>query len=116
MRVLVCGGRTLDSEQVCKWLEDNLRSLVGKPTFIIDGGAPGADLGAFIFTARRGYLGKSYHEVWNKYQDDSGPIRNQHILSDSKPDVVVAFPGASGTLDMKARAREMGIRVIEAHL
>jgi hypothetical protein len=30
--------------------------------------------------------------------------------------VVVAFPGASGTLDMKARAREMGIRVIEAYL
>lgn len=43
----------------------------------------------------------------------AGPIRNQRMLNEGKPDLVVAFPGGRGTEDMKKLARRAGIEVLE---
>lgn len=40
-------------------------------------------------------------------------MRNQRMLDIGEPDVVVAFPGGSGTADMVDRARRAGVEVIE---
>jgi len=50
---------------------------------------------------------------WSKHGRAAGPIRNQEMIDECKPDLVVAFPGGRGTADMVRRAKAAGIRVIE---
>ncbi len=38
-------------------------------------------------------------------------IRNQQMLKDHTPDLLVAFPGGSGTANMIERARLAGIEI-----
>jgi hypothetical protein len=42
----------------------------------------------------------------------AGPIRNQRMLVEGKPDLVVAFPGGKGTAGMVTLARNAGVDVI----
>jgi len=35
------------------------------------------------------------------------------MLKDGRPDIVLAFPGGTGTADMMRRARAAGVRVVE---
>jgi hypothetical protein len=44
------------------------------------------------------YIG--YPADWGKYGNSAGPIRNQQMLEEERPDMVVAFPGNNGTQDM----------------
>ena len=46
------------------------------------------------------------------YGKAAGPIRNQQMLDEGKPDVVIAFPGASGTADMINRAGLTNVPVV----
>jgi hypothetical protein len=48
---------------------------------------------------------------WNTHGRAAGPIRNQRMLDEVKPELVVAFPGGRGTADMVRRAREAGVNV-----
>lgn len=49
--------------------------------------------------------------ITQKYGKSAGPIRNQTMLDDGKPDLVLAFPGGRGTADMVAKAEKHGIPV-----
>jgi hypothetical protein len=40
--------------------------------------------------------------------------RNQQMLDEGRPDLVVAFPGGAGTANMVKLARAIGCEVIEA--
>ena len=51
---------------------------------------------------------------WDKYGVSAGPIRNQKMIDEGKPDLVFAFPGGRGTTDMIRRAAVAGIRVVRA--
>ena len=110
MRILVCGGRDFfDYPYVC----EVLKKYEGKATVVITGSGRGADklgeewaddweLPLLRFPANWEYFGKA-----------AGPIRNQQMLDEGKPDVVVAFPGGRGTADMVRRAKSAGVRVEE---
>jgi hypothetical protein len=37
---------------------------------------------------------------WERLGRKAGPIRNQRMLEEGKPDLVVAFPGGTGTAGM----------------
>jgi hypothetical protein len=50
---------------------------------------------------------------WEKYGKAAGPIRNQQILVEGKPDLVVAFQGGRGTANMVSRAQQAGVPVVE---
>jgi hypothetical protein len=50
---------------------------------------------------------------WGQYGAPAGPIRNKTMLTQGRPDVVLAFPGGTGTADMKRQARRAGVRVVE---
>ena len=43
----------------------------------------------------------------------AGPERNARMLAEGRPDLVVAFPGGTGTADMVRRAKAAGVRVVE---
>lgn len=43
----------------------------------------------------------------------AGSLRNQQMLDEGQPALVVAFPGGTGTENMKRIARSAGVRVLE---
>ena len=49
---------------------------------------------------------------WSEYGKAAGAIRNQQMLDEGTPDLVVAFPGGNGTLDMVRRSQRAGIKVL----
>lgn len=83
---------------------------------IIHGGATGADTAADEWAVVN-WTGltefKVTPEEWKHLGRAAGPIRNQRMIDEGKPDLVVAFPGGTGTADMVRRAKRAGIEVIE---
>ena len=97
-------------------------------TFLINGGASGADTLSTLWALENQVSFREYRAEWNDldapnarikytwgkpYNANAGFDRNQKMLDEGKPDVVVAFPGGSGTADMVKRAKEAGVEVIE---
>ncbi len=62
---------------------------------------------AFIWLRLRGIPREPY-EVrqgeWDEIGKKAVPLRNQRMLDEGNPDLVVAFPGGGGTKDMVRRA------------
>lgn len=112
MRVLVCGGRHYeDAARVASELHK-----LG-PSRIIEGGATGADYCAAHWAAKAGVPIDTFAADWREHGKAAGPVRNQRMLDEGKPDIVVAFPGGRGTADMVRRAKAAGVpvREIEPH-
>lgn len=118
MNVLVCGGRAYPDKAFVYRALDALHRKHGI-TGIIQGGAGtgyGDNVkGADIFGAEWGWdhgipVG-TYNADWERYGGRAGPLRNQEMLDDGKPDCVVAFPGGRGTKDMVDRALKAGVPV-----
>lgn len=111
MRLLVCGGRNFDDFGRLNRQLDALARAQENLT-IIHGGARGADTMAGNWANRWGHAVLVFRADWNKYGDRAGPIRNQRMLDEGKPDIVVAFPGGRGTADMVRRAQKAGVKVV----
>lgn len=110
MRVLVCGGRNYTNREAIFGALHALAEQHGWLT-VIEGGAAGADWLAGEW-ARLCYHGLVTIEAdWKKHGNAAGPIRNEQMLTSTKPDMVLAFPGGRGTADMIARARKAGVEV-----
>jgi hypothetical protein len=111
-RVLVCGGRNYSNAMsVGSWL-GGIRRDHGIAA-IIEGGATGADKLARFYGEYAGIPVVTFNADWNAHGRAAGPLRNQRMIEEGKPDLVVAFPGGRGTADMVRRAREAGIEVVE---
>lgn len=106
-RVLVCGGRTFDN-----WnMVHRELSKIG-PSVVIQGGARGADALAAKWADHNGVPLVTYPALLSRGRK-AGPERNAFMLADSRPDLVLAFPGGRGTVDMVSRAKAAGLEVIE---
>lgn len=118
MRVLVCGGRDFTDASMLWGALDRLLNPEGEPLpppghVLIHGGARGADLLADAW-AIANWVDVDMHPAdWRAYGKGAGHIRNQRMLDEGKPDLVVAFPGGRGTADMVRRARKAGVTVKE---
>jgi hypothetical protein len=112
MKVLVCGGREFDNEQM---VENVLSSIhgSGRITRLINGGARGADKLAWGWANRHGVFPAVYKAQWDEHGPAAGPIRNSKMLKVEEPDLVVAFPGGVGTADMVKKAHSAGVPVID---
>lgn len=113
MRVLVCGGRDYsDTEAAYRFLtrEHKRRGF----DVVIEGDARGADRIAGFWARKNGVDNLKFRADWKGHGRAAGPIRNQKMLTDGKPDLVIAFPGGRGTEDMIRRAKEAGIEVVTA--
>lgn len=117
MRVLVCGGRDYKipegrTNPVGEAL-DGLWLAHNRSVTIIEGGAKGVDALAREWARKMSCPLETYFADWDEHGKAAGPIRNQRMIDEGKPDLVVAFPGGRGTADMVRRARAAGIEVIE---
>lgn len=112
MRVLVCGGRNYDDLVGVSLVLDTMH--VQRPfTALIEGGAKGADVCAATWAWHVGVPIERFPADWTTHGKAAGPIRNQRMIDEGKPDLVVAFPGGRGTADMVRRAKAAGIKVVE---
>jgi YspA, cpYpsA-related SLOG family len=110
MRVLICGGRQFEDAGFLWQAMDNIHAR--QPiSEVIAGGAAGADTLGASWALERGIPCRVFMADWEKLGRSAGPIRNQVMLDEGRPDLVVAFPGHHGTADMVKRAREAGVPV-----
>ena len=140
MRLLVCGGRhysnykhvrqgKVTQEQFMaeyRVVDDAIAEALGwvstddmdtwlppKDTVIISGAAGGVDTSAIDWAVVNWVEWEEYPANWEKDGKAAGPIRNQQMLDEGKPDKVLAIRGGKGTADMVRRAKKAGIPVIE---
>lgn len=131
MRVLVCGGRDYNNYGRVEQVLDGIHKGTSGPiTCIIEGGAKGADMSGTMWSCKRGIIEHEKHiALWDDmtvegavpkhrangrlYNVVAGFQRNQRMIDEGKPNLVVAFPGGKGTADMVSRARAARIPVLE---
>lgn len=109
MRILVCGDRN--------WTDKDLIGSVinqfSNVECVIEGEASGADSLAREVAYDLGIRVLKFPALWHLHGKAAGPIRNQQMLDEGKPDWVVAFHDdidrSNGTRDMLNRAIKAGI-------
>lgn len=127
MRLLVCGDRNWDDWE---FIFDTLELFPASIELIIEGEAHGADVIARQWAISAMIPYDPYPAHWRhteKCEPDckrvigkpAGPIRNQQMIDDGKPDAVIAFHddigNSRGTKDMVTRARKAGIPTAVFH-
>jgi hypothetical protein len=122
MRVLVCGGRDYTHRKIIDAFLFGLAHIEVE-LVVMEGGAMGADL--FAGEWAEDFLPDGNHlrfpANWKMHGKGAGPRRNQRMLAEGQPDMVLAFVSkplaeSIGTADMVRRARAAGVpvHVIEA--
>lgn len=113
LRLLVCGGRDfVDREAAFRYLDGWVEGGA-KVDVVIHGAARGADTLAGEWAAARGIPVLEFPADWKTHGKKAGPIRNQQMLDEGKPNFVVAFPGGAGTADMVGRAKAAGLPTMQ---
>ena len=112
MKILVCGGRNYWNREELYRVLDAIHKA-GPVTHAIHGGATGADSLVGQWCASLGVECTAYPADWKEYGKAAGPIRNQQMLNQGCPDVVIAFRGGAGTADMVRKAQKAGIKVVD---
>ena len=110
-RVLVCGGRDFtDSRMMARVLDEMT------PQTIIHGAAKGADSLAGRYARSRHIPCREFPVNWHDRRGNYNPKaafdRNQQMLNEGNPTLVVAFPGGGGTRHMVRISREQGFQVL----
>jgi ribA/ribD-fused uncharacterized protein len=107
MKLLVSGGRDFDDVE---FIVTHLNRLHKARTItqLIHGAAKGVDTIAAFWADESGILPRPFPAEWVEYgRHRAGPIRNQQMLDEGRPDALFAFPGGSGTADMVERAEKV---------
>ena len=112
MKVLVCGGRAYtDASTIGTVLNDVHESR--KIDILIEGGASGADKRAREWARSNGIHVATVDALWGgPLGKNAGPARNEAMLR-LIPDLVVAFPGGTGTASMVRIASQAGVEVLQ---
>lgn len=113
IKLLVTGGRDYDNQERVFQVLDKIHAEK-KITELCHGAARGADSLADRWAQERSVTCQSFPVTgaqWNTYGKAAGVLRNQQMLEEFSPDLVVEFPGGSGTQDMVKRAKRRGVPV-----
>ncbi len=112
MKVLVCGGREYDNLQQFFDVMDLVQIKHGTITTVVHGDAKGADFIARLWTIHNSRVERRMPADWKNLGRGAGHARNQDMLAEL-PDMVIAFPGGTGTADMVRRSKAASIYVHE---
>ena len=112
-RVIVCGSRNFSDHTLLVKAFDEITGADLTVPIIITGAAPGADALAEFEAHRRDWWVWACPADWNQWGKVAGPKRNQRMLEQTNPDLVIAFPleGSKGTWDLVNRANFLSIPV-----
>ena len=108
MKVLICGSRYFQNRTL---LDKTLSQF--DITEVIEGEAAGADILARLWAQEHNIPVQKFPAEWDKYGRFAGPIRNKQMLTEGKPDFVIAFlhPESRGTKNMIDQATKAGLKV-----
>ena len=115
-RVLVCGSRNFNDYGLLAAKLDEVRDRLGDvPMRVVSGAARGADSLAAKWAQQRGVPCDEYPADWDRHGKSAGYRRNEQMLTEGDPHIVVAFPqGESrGTRQMMRIAAEARVAVEE---
>tara|TARA_Y100000310_G_scaffold335913_1_gene419132 strand:+ start:427 stop:834 length:408 start_codon:yes stop_codon:yes gene_type:complete len=119
LRVLVCGGRDYSNVErlykVLDWVDGSWESAesTGPISTIISGHARGADQLAEKYANEKNIPLEIYPAQWDVHGKSAGVIRNQEMLDEGLPDLVVAFPGGKGTAHMVKIAQKANVMMLQ---
>lgn len=109
-RVCVSGGRTfMDQAFVWDHLDMIHRSPEGRIEHIGFGCATGVDELALGWALSNNIPWVRYEADWDRWGSAGGSIRNIVMLEHFAPDVLLVFPGGTGTTHCTRSARKRGI-------
>lgn len=114
MRVLICGGRDFTDMARVESALSRFSSLHGSPSLVIHGAARGADSLGALWATRNKIPTRAFPANWSLHGKMAGFIRNRLMITEGKPDHVIAFPGGTGTAHMVRISREAGLPVFQA--
>jgi hypothetical protein len=103
VKIAVTGGRTYTDEAMVRRALELFRDVT-----LLVGDAAGADALARAYGKSAGWDIEVFVAEWDVYGPSAGPLRNAEILK-WEPDVLLAFPGGSGTANMIEQARRAGV-------
>jgi hypothetical protein len=111
MRVLVVGGRHFeDADKVHRELVRlNWQKPIG---VLIHGSVTGVGIAAEAWARSNGTPVVRYPPNWTLYGKKAEGLRNAFMIGDSRPDLVLAFPGGRHTADLIQKAIEAKIAVL----
>lgn len=112
-RILVCGGRAYANQDQFNRAMEHAKQWFDPYFCIIQGQAKGADYMASFWCFTRGIPCMGMSALWHFYRKKAGSLRNTWMLDFGQPDLVIAFPGGTGTANMVEQARDRGIPVWE---
>jgi hypothetical protein len=92
LRVLVCSRRDRHDADLIESTLTRLNATRGPIECIIDGEARGVDRMAGKWARDHGVLEWGYLPEWHRAGPE-GEARNQLMIAETRPDLVVAFPG-----------------------
>lgn len=103
MKIIITGSRDYKGNvEDAKWLESKLNYY--HCTELVHGGATGVDsFGAFV-ASKMGIPTKAFDADWNTYDPSAGPKRNEEMALYG--DMLIAFKGNKGTLNMINQAKK----------
>jgi hypothetical protein len=119
VNILICGGRDFTDELLFRKILYPYRNKYPQPIKIICGYdpeqqyPPGADYLAHEYAEHWG-IAADYYPYHYHLGKAGGSSRNQQMLDEGKPDLVIAFPtkNSKGTWDMVRRAKKAGVETI----
>lgn len=114
MRLLICAGRHFADQHLCRQALDAFQRLHEVRVVIHGGnqclGAPIEDwareIGAHLIR---------YPPNWQRHGKQAERLRNRFMLTDSRPDIVLALPGGADTEELLSQARSQGIRTLSVN-
>lgn len=117
MRILVCGSRSwTDYARLKSILAQHGGESAGDmpDVVVIDGGARGADAMAYKAAIELRYGSERYFADWTRYGKSAGLRRNERMLKEGHPDLVLAFWDykSSGTRHMIKLAIGAGVHTV----
>ena len=110
-RVLVCGSRDFNDYNLLATKLDEVRDRLGDVSMrVISGAARGADSLAAKWAQQRGVPCDEYPADWDRHGKSAGYRRNEQMLTEGDPHLVVAFPqgesrGTRQMMDIASKAR-----------
>lgn len=110
MKILVCGGRDFDDYE---YIKETLEMIHAEHeiTCLVHGAATGTDSLAAAWAEEKGIELVPYPADFEKFGRAAGPIRNSQMLKENI-ELVIAFPGGAGTMDMIKKARRQGKHIL----
>jgi YspA, cpYpsA-related SLOG family len=113
VKISVTGGREFDNTKLVQTIFRGIARIAWSVT-LIHGAARGLDTIADEQAKDLVWWVEAYPvspDEWKLYGKRAGHIRNRKMLEESKPHILLSFPGGSGTANCIKSALQMGIPV-----